>query len=60
MPRPDLTAHLFVTFIEYFETAYSNKGRVLNILKKFILSSTPKNLRWYSFLMAPEILSKRV
>ena len=60
MPRPDLTAHLFVTFTECFETVYSNKVRVLNVLKEFVLSGTLKNLRWNSLLMVSEIsLSKR-
>ena len=45
MPRTDVTAHLFVTFITCFETVYSTKGRVLNVLKEFILPGTPKNLR---------------
>lgn len=60
MPRPYLTAHLFVTFTECFETVYSNKVRVLNVLKEFVLSGTLKNLRWNSLLMVSEIsLSKR-
>ena len=60
MPRPDLTAHLLVTFTECFETVYSNKVRVLNVLKEFVLSGTLKNLRWNSLLMVSEIsLSKR-
>lgn len=61
MPRPDLTAHLLVTFTECFETVYSNKVRVLNVLKEFVLSGTPKNLRWNSLLMVSEIsLSKEL
>ena len=60
MPRPDLTAHRFVTFTECFETVYSNKVRVLNVLKEFVLSGNLKNLRWNSLLMVSEIsLSKR-
>ena len=50
MPRPYLTAHLFVTFTECFETVYSNKVRMLNVLKEFVLSGTLKNLRWKWFL----------
>ena len=59
MTRSDLTTHLFVTFTECFETVYSNKDKVLNILKESISSSTLENLRWNSLLMASEILSKR-
>ena len=59
MTRSDLTTHLFVTFIECFETVYSNKDKVLNILKESISSSTLENLRCNSLLMASEIFSKR-
>ena len=57
MPRSDLSAHSFATFIECFEIVYSNKGRMLNILQKFILQSTPSKLNY--LLMVSEIFSER-
>ena len=51
MPGPDLTAHLFVTVIECFETVYSNKGRVLNVWECLFYQAL--------LLMNSEILSKR-